>query len=106
MGFVYNGALMSTRARAAADGGTRRIAIATGVFGLALAVGFGLLPALIYYAGNAVLGPYEGSSVATTYGSIFRGLGAGSLAAWTVVLGPALLYLLYRLLRAWWRVGT
>jgi hypothetical protein len=82
------------------------VIIQIGFFGLYLALGFGLLPALIYFAGTELLGRYEGSSLGTTYGSIFKGLGAGSVAAWTVVLGPLALYGLYKLLRAWWRVGA
>jgi hypothetical protein len=89
---------MATRANA--------FVIQIGFLGLGLVVGFGLLPALIYFAGSALLGPYEGSSLGTTYGSIFKGLGAGSVADWSVVLGPSILYGLYRLLRAWWRLGT
>lgn len=86
--------------------GGRRIVIQTGFFVVGLVVGFGLLPALIYFAGKALLGPYEGAGLGTTYGSLYKGLGAGSVAAWTVVLGPAALYVLFRLLRAWWRVGA
>jgi len=106
MGFVYNGSFMATRASAFMGSGGRRIAIQIGYLVLGLVVGFGLLPALIYFAGNALLGPYEGSGVGTTYGSLFKGLGAGSIAAWTVVLGPSALYVLFRLLRAWWRLGA
>jgi hypothetical protein len=97
---------MATRTSASLGGGGRRIVIQIGFLGLCVVAGFGVLPALIYYAGTALLGPYEGSSLGTTYGSIFKGLGAGSVAAWTVVLGPAALYGLYRLLRAWWRAGA
>jgi hypothetical protein len=87
-------------------GSSRNLAFEFGFFAAAVAAGFGVLPALIYAAGSALLGPYEGSSLATTYGSIYRGLVSGSVASWTVVLGPCLLYLLYRGLRVCWRLGT
>jgi hypothetical protein len=40
------------------------------------------------------------------YSSIFTGVGAGSSAAWVVILGPYGLYLLFKLLRVWWRAGA
>ncbi len=68
-----------------------------------VAAGFLLLPALIFLAGITLLGPYEGASLPRQYGSVYRGLFQGSLASWLVVLGPALLMLLARGLRHWWR---
>ncbi len=76
-----------------------------GLAAVALALGFGVMPALIFFAGSGVLGRYEGASVARMYDSLYRGLGSGSLAAWVVVLGPYGLYLLFRILRLWWRAG-
>jgi hypothetical protein len=97
---------MATRASASRGGDGRRIVIQIGYVVASVLIGFAVLPALIYFAGTALLGPYEGSGLGTTYGSIFKGLGAGSVAAWTVVLGPAALYGLYRLLRLCWRFGA
>ena len=73
----------------------------------ALALGFGLavMPLLIFYAGTASLGPYEGASLSGMYGNIYRGLAAGSAASWVVVLGPYGFYLLRKILRIWWRGG-
>ncbi len=75
-------------------------------FGLvALVVGFGVMPILIFFAGAMALGRYEGASVARIYDSIYQGLVVGSVASWIVVLGPYGLYLLFKTLRAWWRVS-
>ena len=71
-----------------------------------LAVGFGLMPPLIYVAGSAALGRYEGASPETLYRSIYQGLAAGSAASFIVVLGPYALYLLFRGFRLWWRSGA
>ena len=46
---------------------------------------FVVLPALIYFAGSALLGPFEGASLGTSFRSIYQGLGDGSIAAWIVV---------------------
>jgi hypothetical protein len=71
-----------------------------------LALGLALMPLAIFYSGVAALGRYEGASLAHLYSSVFAGIGAGSSAAWVVVLGPYGLYLLFKLLRAWWRAGA
>lgn len=73
---------------------------------LALAAGFGLMPALIFVAGSAALGRYEGASIAGIYRGVYQGLQQGSIASWTVVLGPYLFYLLSKALRVGWRAGT
>ena len=79
--------------------GAQEIAVSV----LALAVGFGLMPLLIFLAGSAFLGRYEGASLAGMYASLFQGFKSGSPAAWVVLLGPYSLYLLFRGLRLWWR---
>lgn len=73
---------------------------------LALVLGFAVMPVLIYYVGIATLGPYEGASLPRMYDSLYQGLVAGSPASWIVVLGPYGLYLLFKILRRWWRTGT
>jgi hypothetical protein len=70
---------------------------------LALGLGFGILPALIFFAGSASLGRYEGASLGGVYDGVYRGLQSGSLASWIVVLGPYGLYLLFKALRLCWR---
>ena len=72
----------------------------------ALVFGVALMPVLIFYAGVAALGRYEGASLHALYASLFDGLREGSIASWLVFLGPYILYLLFRGLRLWWRVGT
>lgn len=68
-----------------------------------LILGLTVLPLLIYIAGSSLLGRYEGASLANQYGSIYRGLVQGNWASWIVVLGPALLVLLSRVLAIGWR---
>jgi hypothetical protein len=72
---------------------------------LALAVGFAIMPILIFFAGSMALGRYDGASLTRIYDSLYQGLAAGSVASWIVVLGPYGFYLLFNILRAWWRVG-
>jgi hypothetical protein len=71
---------------------------------LGLILGVALMPVLIFYTGAAALGRYEGASLGNLYHSLFAGLGQGSVASWAVLLGPYGLYLLFKGLRAWWRV--
>jgi hypothetical protein len=85
-----------------AGGWTRELVRA----GLALAAGFGIMPVAIFYAGSLALGRYEGASLARLYQAIYRGLQAGSLASWIVVLGPLGFYLIFKGLRQWWRVSA
>ncbi|HWS62087.1 MAG TPA: hypothetical protein VN325_04975 [Steroidobacteraceae bacterium] len=73
---------------------------------IALAVGFGVMPAAIFYAGSQALGRYEGASVARIYRGIYQGLPAGSLASWIVVLGPLGFYAIFKGLRQWWRTSA
>ena len=77
-----------------------------GLSGLALGVGFGLMPLLIFLAGSLTLGKYENAGAARLYTSIYRGLTAGSVASWVIVLGPYGLLLLFRGLRLGWRAGS
>ena len=55
---------------------------------IGLAAGALVLPALIYGVGVAVLGPYDGGSLAETYKMVLGGLPHGAIASWVVVLGP------------------
>ena len=74
--------------------------------GITLALGFGLMPVLIFYAGSLLLGRYEGASVPHMYQSLYSGLQTGSAASWIVLLGPYGLYLLFKAMRLWWRAGA
>jgi len=73
---------------------------------LGLLAGVGIMPMLIFYAGAATLGRYEGASVGHLYHSLFAGLGQASIASWVVLLGPYGFYLLFKGLRAWWRAAA
>ena len=73
---------------------------------LALIVGFALMPVLIFFAGSATLGRYEGASLGRLFSSVYGGFRAGSPASWIVLLGPYGLWLAFRALRLWWRAGS
>ena len=73
---------------------------------IALILGFGLMPVLIFFAGSALLGRYEGASVGRLFSSIYQGFRAGSPASWVVLLGPYALWLAFRALRLCWRAGN
>jgi hypothetical protein len=71
-----------------------------------LLIGVTLMPVLIFYAGAAVLGRFDGASLGSLFSSIFAGLKDASIASWVVLLGPYGLYLLFRALRLWWRASA
>ena len=73
---------------------------------LALLGGIALMPLLIFYAGVASLGRYEGAGLGHLYNTFFAGLGQPSIASWVVLLGPYGLYLLFKGLRTWWRASA
>ena len=64
----------------------------------ALLVGVAVAPPLIFVAGSRAVGPYTGGGLGAFMGRFFKGLFAGSMAFWIVVLGPYLAVLLIRLL--------
>jgi len=70
------------------------------VAGIGLLAGVTLMPVLIFYAGVAALGRFDGASLGRLYSSLFEGLREASIASWVVFLGPYGLYLLFRALRA------
>jgi hypothetical protein len=76
------------------------------VAAVGLLLGIGLMPVLIFYAGVATLGRFDGASLGQLYSSLFAGLREASVASWIVFLGPYGLYLLFRALRAWWRASA
>jgi hypothetical protein len=74
--------------------------------GIALAIGFGLMPGIIFFVGSSTLGKYEGATPARMYQSVYAGLKSGSAASWMVLLGPYLIFLLFKGLKLWWSAGT
>jgi hypothetical protein len=74
--------------------------------GIGLLLGVALMPVLIFYAGVAALGRFDGASLGHLYSTLFEGLREASIASWVVFLGPYGLYLLFRALRAWWRASA
>lgn len=74
--------------------------------GVGLLLGVTLMPVLIFYAGVAALGRFDGASLGHLYSSLFEGLKEASIASWVVFLGPYGLYLLLRALRSWWRASA
>ncbi len=108
-GFVYNsvnGAHMAVNSSFRTWIQSRPWVLESAAAVLGLLIGVALLPALIFYAGAATLGRYEGASLGNLYASLLAGLREGSVASWAVFLGPYALYLLFRLLRLWWRAGA
>ena len=77
-----------------------------GLAAIGLLIGVALMPVLIFYAGAATLGRFEGASLGRLYHSLFLGLGEASIASWAVLLGPYGLYLLFKGLKAWWRASA
>jgi hypothetical protein len=73
---------------------------------IGLLLGVTLMPVLIFYAGVATLGRFEGASLGNLFSSLFAGLKEASIASWVVLLGPYCLYLLFRALRGWWRASA
>jgi hypothetical protein len=85
---------------------TRPWALELSVAAVGLLLGVALMPVLIFYAGVATLGRYEGASLGGLYQSLLQGLREASLASWVVFLGPYGLYLMFKALRAWWRASA
>ena len=71
-----------------------------------LLLGVVLMPVMIFYAGVAALGRFDGASLGHLYSNLFEGFREASIASWVVFLGPYGLYLLFRALRAWWRASA
>jgi hypothetical protein len=68
---------------------------------LLLAFGLFVLPALVYWVGAALLGPYgtdTGGTLGAFYGDFFSDLASGSVRTWSLVLGPLVVVWLVRLI--------
>jgi hypothetical protein len=71
------------------------------IFLVLLAVGFFVLPWLIWVAGFLLLGAYANGGPFALFADFFVGLAHGSLVYWAVALGPWMFVLLARVL---WRL--
>jgi hypothetical protein len=70
----------------------------------ALLFGALLLPFLVYYTGVMTLGPYSHGGPRGFYGDFLASLARLRLSAWSLLLGPAALVLVWRLAAAYaWR---
>jgi hypothetical protein len=87
-------------------GVTRRWSRELWLTGIALLIGFALMPVLIFFTGAWLLGRYEGASLRRVYEAVYGGLQAGSTASWIVLFGPYGLYLIFKGLRTWWRASA
>jgi hypothetical protein len=64
-----------------------------------LAIGLFVVPALIYWVGTDLLGPYgEKAGLSTFYGAFFADLASAAPRAWLLALGPLLLTSVVRLI--------
>jgi hypothetical protein len=71
---------------------------------VALLFGAIALPLLVYYTGVMTLGPYSQGGPVSFYSDFLVGLARLRWSAWSLLLGPAALVLLWRLLVAYaWR---
>jgi hypothetical protein len=64
-----------------------------------LALGLFLLPAVIFWVGITLLGPYgegQGAGMGTFYGNFYGDLAQGELRAWALALGPLIVVSLLR----------
>lgn len=64
-----------------------------------LAVGLFLLPAVIFWVGIAMLGPYgegQGAGMGTFYGDFYGDLAQGEARTWALALGPLVVVSLIR----------
>jgi len=69
---------------------------------LAVAVfaGLALVPAAAYFTGLRLLGPYSEGGLANFFGAFIADLLRMRLHTWTLVLGPILVTVIWRLLNA------
>ena len=70
---------------------------------LALAVGLGVMPLLIWLVGSTQLGPYANGGLGHMLADYYVALARGSLPHWLVALGPYAAVWLWRALRFWFR---
>jgi hypothetical protein len=79
-------------------------------FVLGLFAGLVIMPLGIYFVGQVLLGGYLRSAtdskpagLAAFFGDYFAGIAAGEMAHWLVLLGPYVMYLIFRIGRSAFR---
>jgi hypothetical protein len=83
------------------DEGSRRVRFELIFASVWLAVGLFLVPALIFWVGILMLGPYgegQGAGLGTFYGEFFGDLANGEGRTWSLALGPLVVISLIRAL--------
>ena len=68
---------------------------------LLLGAGLFALPALVFWVGASLLGPYgigSGGGIGTFYGDFYADLASGSSRAWALAVGPLIVVALVRLI--------
>jgi hypothetical protein len=88
---------------APAKGGRLRVEII--IAAVCLLFGMLVLPALVYWVGTTILGPYTEGGLAGFYSDLFRDLLAGTGRAWLLVAGPYVTLMLLRLVLLGFRGG-
>jgi hypothetical protein len=81
------------------EDGSRRLRFEIIFASVWLAIGLFLVPALIFWVGIVMLGPYgeaQGAGLGTFYGDFFGDLANGEVRTWALTLGPLALISLIR----------
>lgn len=73
------------------------------LLGSLLAVGFILMPTLVYIVGVLTLGPYASGGWVALFVDLYKALFRGSWPAWGIVLGPLALVVFIRTTRFLYR---
>lgn len=82
-----------------ADPSNRRLRLELILASVWLAVGLFVVPAMIFWVGIAMLGPYgeaQGSGMGSFYADFFGDLATGEVRTWLIALGPLILISLLR----------
>jgi hypothetical protein len=94
--------LVRTDSASAATPAQRRLRFELIFASVWLAVGLFLVPALVFWVGIALLGPYgesgRSAGLGSFYADFFADLATGEVRAWLLVLGPLVLMSLVRLI--------
>lgn len=88
-----------TRSSSAENSSHHRLRFELIAGSILLAFGLFVLPALVYWVGSTLLGPYgKDAGMGTFYGDFFGDLATGAIRAWALALGPLVIVGIVRLL--------